>query len=60
MGILNPLMQFLFPASPIFCIFILGFLTKASGSMGYMEVCLKVKNAGWVEVDDPEGPYAYR
>ena len=36
-----------------------GFLTKASGSMGYMEVCLKVKNAGWIEVDDPEGPYAY-
>ena len=27
--------------------------------MGYMEVCLKVKNAGWIEVDDPEGPYAY-
>ena len=27
--------------------------------MGYMEICLKVKNAGWVEVDDPEGPYAY-
>jgi chitinase len=36
-----------------------GFITKAVGSMGYMEICLKVKNAGWVEVDDPEGPYAY-
>ena len=36
-----------------------GFLTKAAGSMGYMEICLKVKNAGWIEVDDPEGPYAY-
>ena len=36
-----------------------GFLTKAAGSMGYMEICLKVKNAGWIEVDDPEGPYAF-
>ena len=43
----------------IIYVFIAGFLTKASGSMGYMEVCLKVKNAGWIEVDDPEGPYAY-
>lgn len=36
-----------------------GFITKASGSMGYMEICLKVKNAGWEEIDDPEGPYSY-
>lgn len=36
-----------------------GFLTKASGSMGYMEICLKVKNAGWIEEDDAEGPFAY-
>ena len=27
--------------------------------MGYMEICMKVKNAGWIEVDDPEGPYAF-
>lgn len=36
-----------------------GFITKSSGSLAYMEICMKVKNAGWTEVDDLEGPYAY-
>ncbi len=37
-----------------------GLVTKSAGTLSYMEICLQVKNDTWVEVDDPEGPYAYK
>ena len=31
-----------------------------SGSLGYLEICLGIKNGGWTGVADANGPYAYK
>lgn len=36
-----------------------GPMTNARGSLSYTEICLNLKNKGWTEVDDDNGPYAY-
>ena len=36
-----------------------GPITGEAGNLGYMEICMKVKNEGWKVVDDANGPYAY-
>ena len=36
-----------------------GPITKTSGYLGYQEICLNIKNAGWTAIEDEKGPYAY-
>jgi len=36
-----------------------GPITGEAGNLGYMEICMKVKNDGWKVVEDGNGPYAY-
>ena len=36
-----------------------GPMTNEAGSLSYTEICLNIRNKGWTEVDDSEGPYAY-
>eukprot|EP00095_Tigriopus_kingsejongensis_P003675 maker-scaffold11_size778918-snap-gene-5.22 protein:Tk03675 transcript:maker-scaffold11_size778918-snap-gene-5.22-mRNA-1 annotation:"chitinase" len=37
-----------------------GPITKQTGTLGFMEICLKIQNEGWTLVDDVSGPYAYQ
>jgi len=37
-----------------------GKFTKENGSLGYNEICLKIKDEGWIVKDDINGPYAFK
>jgi len=37
-----------------------GPITGEAGFLGYLEICLGIKNLGWTGVADSKGPYAYK